>query len=193
MPQWQRVVFSFIYRNILPNLDDLNTDHRLEFGCCFSLDLMVEPCEFPIDSRGMRDKLAVVRRFFHTVRFPLVALVFAGWLVASNHCALSSLIGPRSEIHICCKKEPATQTGKSCAEKCCKALSVPIPEVQSLPGGPSCDGLLAFQDQPSDMAWTHAPGVLASGPAPPDFTPSFFIQHISGSNHQAMAPPDFVV
>ena len=101
-------------------------------------------------------KLTDMRRLLHTVRFPLVALVFAGWLVASNHCALSSLIGAHSENHICCKKEPATQTGKSCSEKCCKALSVPIPKVQALPGGPSCDGLLAFQDQPSDMAWTLA-------------------------------------
>lgn len=140
----------------------------------------------------MRDKLWVVRRFFHTVRFPLVALVFAGWLVASNHCAFSSLIGAHSGKHICCKKEPATQTGKSCAEKCCKALSVPIPEVQSLPGGPSCDGLLAFQDQPLNVTWTHGPWVLVSGPSPPDLAPSLFIQHISGSNHQAMAPPDFV-
>ncbi len=140
----------------------------------------------------MRGKLRVVRRFFHTVRFPLVALVFAGWLVASNHCALSALIGARSEKHICCKKAPATQTGESCAEKCCKALSTPIPEVQALPGGPACDGLLAFQDQPSDVSWTHGPWVLASGPALPDLAPSFFIEHILGSNHQAMAPPDFV-
>jgi hypothetical protein len=138
-------------------------------------------------------RLADVRRFLHTVRFPLVALLFAGWLVASNHCALSSLIGAGSEKHICCKKEPATQTGKSCAEKCCKAFSVPIPKVQALTSAPSCDGLLAFQDQPLDMAWTHAVWVLASGPAPPDLAPSFFIQHISGSNHQAMAPPDFLV
>ena len=138
-------------------------------------------------------RLADVRRFVHTVRFPLVALVFAGWLVASNHCALSSLIGAHSEKHICCKKEPSTQTGKSCSEKCCKALSVPIPKVQALPGAPSCDGLLAFQYQPLDMAWTHVPRVLASGPVPPDLAPSFFIQHISGSNHQAMAPPDFLV
>jgi len=138
-------------------------------------------------------RLADVRRFFHTVRFPLVALVFAGWLVASNHCALSSLIGAGSGKHICCKKEPATQNNKSCAEKCCKALSVPIPKVQALTSAPYCDGLLAFQDQPLDMAWTHAVWVLASGPAPPDLAPSFFIQHISGSNHQAMAPPDFLV
>ena len=134
-----------------------------------------------------------VRCFLHTVRFPLVALLFAGWLVASNHCALSSLIGAGSEKHICCKKEPSTQTGKSCAEKCCKALSAPIPEFQALLGSPSCDGLLAFQDQPLDMAWTHAVWVLVSGPEPPDLAPSFFIQHISGSNHQAMAPPDFLV
>ena len=149
--------------------------------------------KLPIASREMGIRLADVRRFFHTVRFPLVALVFAGWLVASNHCALSSLIGARSEQHICCKKEPATQTDKSCAEKCCKALSVPIPKLQVLPCGPSFDGLLAFQDQPSDMTWTHPVWVLASGPAPPDLAPSFFIQHISGSNHQAMAPPDFLV
>jgi len=141
----------------------------------------------------VRGKFIVVRRFFHTVRFPLVAFLFAGWLVAANHCALSSLIGARWEKHICCKKEPSTQTGKSCAEKCCKALSVPIPEVQSLTGGPSCDGLLAFQDQPSGVTWTYGPCVLVSGPAPPDFTPSFFIEHILGSNHQAMAPPVFVV
>lgn len=127
------------------------------------------------------------------VRFPLVALVFAGWLVASNHCALSSLIGARSEKHICCKKEPSTQTGKSCAEKCCKALSVPIPEVQALPSAPSCNGLLAFQDPPSDMTWTHVPRILVSGHAPPDLAPSFFIENISGSNHQAMGPPVFVV
>ena len=138
-------------------------------------------------------KLTDMRRLLHTVRFPLVALVFAGWLVASNHCALSSLIGAHSEKHICCKKEPATQTGKSCSEKCCKALSVPITKVQALTSAPSCDGLLAFQDQPSDMAWTHAVWVLAAGPSLPDLAPSFFIQHISGSNHQAMAPPDFVV
>ena len=148
---------------------------------------------FPIASREMEIRLTDMRRLLHTVRFPLVALVFAGWLVASNHCALSSLIGAHSEKHICCKKEPSTQTGKSCSEKCCKALSVPIPKVQALPGGPSCDGLLAFQDQPSDMAWTHAVWVLAAGPSPPDLAPSFFIQHISGSNHQSMAPPDFLV
>ena len=154
---------------------------------------MVFHAKITIASRKMRGRLEVVRFFFHMVRFPLVALVFAGWLVASNHCALSSLIGARSEKHICCKKEPVTQTGKSCAEKCCKALSVPIPEVQALPSGPSCNGLLAFQDHPSDMTWTHGPCVLVSGPAPPDLTTSFFIEHILGSNHQAMAPPVFVV
>ena len=149
--------------------------------------------KLPIASREMGIRLADVRRFVHKVRFPLVALVFAGWLVASNHCALSSLIGAHSENHICCKKEPSTQTGKSCSEKCCKALSMPIPKVQALTSAPSCDSLLAFQDQPSDVTCTHGLWVLASGHAPPDLAPSFFIQHISGSNHQAMAPPDFLV
>ena len=59
-------------------------------------------------------------------------------------------------------------------------------------GDPACDGLLAFQDQPADVDVTPKAWVLASGPAPPDLAPSIFVQHISGSNHQAMAPPDFV-
>lgn len=139
----------------------------------------------------MQVRFNVVRRFFHGVRFPLIALVFAGWLVASNHCALSSLIGARSEKHSCCQKDPATQTGKSCAEKCCKALSVPIPVAQALPT-PDSAGLIAFQALSSVNILIHKPMVLDGGLAPPDLALSFYIKHISGSNHQAMAPPDFV-
>jgi hypothetical protein len=67
----------------------------------------------------------------------LVAFVtMAAWLVASNHCTITSLERPAKVAHACCHEEvPGQAPAGPQSTQCCEAFNVPVPEHVSVPAG----------------------------------------------------------